>query len=136
MSYVTQSRIQTVIPAPHLNDALDDDRDGMADSGVLDEIIAAASQAVDALLAPRYAVPFEDPAPALVAEGAFIFACELIYDRRQITDKNPFKERADKLRTRLDGIGKGEGELDAALPHAVIPGAAITEDVSVNDTMR
>jgi len=35
MSYCTQAQIETTIPAPVLNDALDDDRDGTADTGVL-----------------------------------------------------------------------------------------------------
>jgi phage gp36-like protein len=115
MSYTTQSELSAAIPAPHLNDACDDDGDGAADAGVLDSIIAAASLAVDALLAARYAVPFTDPAPAMCREAAFVFAAELIYSRRQIAERNPFKDRADTWRDRLAKIGTGTGSLDSTL---------------------
>jgi hypothetical protein len=136
MPYVTQAQIQTAIPAPHLNDALDDDRDGLADAGLLDLVIAKASQAVDAALSGIFDVPFTDPAPAAVAEAAFIFSCELVYDRRQIVEKNPFKDRADDWRGRLEKIGKGDLPLDATLERNFSPGAAVTENVSVDGTMR
>ena len=113
--YVNSAQIQTAIPAPHLNDACDDDHDGAADSGVLDAIISQACQAVDAFLAPRYEVPFTDPAPPACREAAFVFAAELVYDRRQVFDKNPFKDRADDWRERLEKIGAGQGTIDASL---------------------
>lgn len=134
MPYTTQSEIETKIPATHLVDALDDDGDGTADEGVLTAIIESAGNAVDAYLAGLYAVPFATvPAPA--REAAFVFACETIYDRRQILDKNPFKDRADFWRKRLEAIGKGEIPLDASQAKSYTPGAAITEDVSLDGSM-
>jgi len=119
MSYTTQALIQAAIPPQHLNDALDDDGDGTADAGMLDGVIAKASQTVDALIAAQFATPIADPVPAPVREAAFVFACELIYDRRQILEKNPYRDRADKWRERLADIGAGKSNLDAA----VAPGA-------------
>lgn len=136
MSYCAQSEIETAIPPQHLVDALDDDRDGKADDGVLTNIIASASNAVDAYLAGLFTVPFADPAPAPVREAAFIFTCERIYDRRQILDKNPYKDRADFWRERLQKIGAGEIPLDAAAPKSFTPGAAIVSDVEVDTSMR
>ena len=115
MSYATQAQIETTIPPQHLNDALDDDRDGTADSDILDTIIAKAGLAVESFVAAAYTVPFADPAPAAIREAAFIFACELIYDRRQILEKNPFKSRADAWRDRLEKIGAGKLPLDATV---------------------
>lgn len=135
MSYTTQSEIETKIPAPHLVDALDDDRDGSPDEGVLAAIIESASNAVDAYLAGLFTVPF-DPVPAPCREAAFVFACETIYDRRQILEKNPFKDRAEFWRKRLEAIGKGEIPLDAATEKEFTPGAAITENVAVDESMR
>lgn len=135
MAYTTQAKIESKIPPPHLNDALDDDRDGTADSGVIDTIIEVASTAVDALLAARYEVPFTTP-PAMVQEAALIFACEAIYDRRQILDKNPYTARADDWRELLGKIGGGAGSIDAATEQSFTPGAAITEDVDVDESMR
>lgn len=135
MSYLTQARIETAIPAAHLRDALDDDGDGQADATLLDEIIASAANAVDAFLAGLFTVPFADPAPAPVAEAAFIFACERIYDRRQILEKNPFADRADFWRKRLEAIGKGEIPLDASQTKATTGGASVTETVKVDGGM-
>ncbi len=135
MAYTSQSAISAKIPAPHLNDACDDDGDGSADSGVLDSIIAGAEIAVNAYLAGLFAVPFTTTVPAVCQEAALVFACEMVYDRRQILDKNPYKERADFWRTRLERIGAGELPLDATIEKEYTPGAAITEDVSVNESM-
>lgn len=135
MAYTTQAKLIGKIPAPHLNDACDDDGDGSADSGVLDAIIANAATAVDAYLAGLFEVPFTDPAPAACQEAALIFACEEVYDRRQVSDRNPFKERADWWRKRLEAIGKGEIPLDATIEKEYTPGAAITENVSVDESM-
>ena len=134
MAYTTQSEIETKIPATHLVDALDDDGDGTADSGVLTSVIESAGNAVDAYLAGLFTVPFVT-VPAPCREAAFVFACETIYDRRQIFDKNPFRDRADFWRKRLEAIGKGEIPLDASQEKAYAPGAAITEDVSIDETM-
>lgn len=136
MSYVTQTQIETEIPPLHLNDALDDDGDGSADTDLLTNIIAKASQAVDAFLAGIFTVPFSDPAPAAVREPAFVFACEAIYNRRQILEKNPYKERGDYWRTRLEKIGNGELPLDAATDKNFTPGAAIIEDAAIDGSTR
>lgn len=135
MSYTTQARIETAIPAQHLVDALDDDGDGMADAGVLTEVLASAAGAVDAFLAGLFAVPFV-VVPAVASEAAFVFACERIYDRRQVLEKNPWRDQAEGWRERLREIGSGKLPLDAALERSFAPGAVITENVAVDDTMR
>ncbi len=135
MAYTTQSEIETKIPAQHLVNALDDDGDGNADTGVLTAIIESAGNAVDAYLAGLFTVPFVT-VPAPCREAAFVFACETIYDRRQILEKNPFKDRADFWRKRLEAIGKGEIPLDAAQTKAYTPGASILEDADVDGSMR
>lgn len=137
MAYVTETQIKTAIPAQHLTDALDDDRDGSADSGKLTEIIAQGSQQVDSLLESRYAVPFADPAPKKVAEAAFVFVCELLYQRRGLFDKdNPWFTRAEQWRKSLEKIGSGDGQIASDEEQAYTPGAAVTEDTVVDDTMR
>jgi phage gp36-like protein len=136
MSYTTETKIQTLIPAAHLTDALDDDRDGLADDGLLDTIIATAANAVDAYLSGLYTVPFSTP-PAVVQEAALIFCCEAIYARRLTeADKNPFTARANVWRDRLQKIGAGLLPLDAATAKPNTPGAVITEAVSVDETLR
>ena len=134
MAYTTQTDIETTIPAPHLVDALDDDRDGVADASKLDEVIAVADNAVDAYLAGIYTTPFATP-PAAVKEAAFVFACELIYDRRRATP-NPWKERADFWRTRLEKIGNGDLPLDANEAREFDPGKEVTETMATSGTFR
>ncbi len=122
-AYVTQQQIETAIPAPHLLDALDDDKDGVADSGLLDRIIAQACQAVDGYLQALYEVPIQSP-PPLVRDIAFIFAVELIYARREIggdDKRNPWTAQANAYRKQLREIASGEVRLDAT--RAVVAGS-------------
>ena len=136
MAYTNQSKIETLIPPQHLNDALDDDRDGTADAGLLDTLIATAANAVDAYLAGLFTVPFSTP-PAVVQEAALIFTCEAIYARRLAPDeKNPFTPRANVWRERLQQIGNGKLPLDAATEKAFTPGAVITETADVDSSLR
>lgn len=139
MGYVTQTQIESVIPGPYLVDALDDNRDGAADVGKLDEVIAKASQAVDGYLAGLYTTPFvatdDVPIPSKVLEAAFVFTCELIYQRRGTPeDQNPFAKQANAWRTDLKAIGKGEAPLDAAIVRAFTPGAVVTAPMATEES--
>jgi phage gp36-like protein len=138
MKYTTQLRIQTAIPLQHLNDALDDNGDGSMDNGLLDELIESASQAVDAFLSARYPVPFSigPGLPPICAEASFIFACERIYDRRQILEKNPYRDQADAWRQHLAKIASGELNLDNTINTATGHGASVLDTIAVNGTMR
>lgn len=136
MAYVTQTQIETAIPPTHLTDALDDNRDGTADTGKLTAVIDQASQQVDALLESRYAVPFVT-VPKKVAEAAFTFVCELLYQRRGLFgDDNPWFKRAEQWRETLKAIGSGEGQIASDEAQETTPGAAITEATSVDDSLR
>ena len=139
MAYTTQAKIEALIPAPHLRDALDDDRDGVADTDLLDTVIANADNAVDAYLSGLYTVPFTT-VPSAAAEASLMFACEAIYTRRLdalgLSERNPFKPRADFWRTRLEKIGNGELPLDNATDKEVVPGVAILDDVEVDESLR
>ncbi len=136
MAYVTQTEIQAKIPATVLNDALDDDGDGAADSGTLDQVISLAAQEVDGFLSGLFTVPFADPAPAKVRTAAFAFACEMIYQRRNVpADKNPYSAAAAWWRNHLQKVGNRELTLDAGTEPTNTPGAVVTEDSSVDDSM-
>jgi hypothetical protein len=135
MSYVTRAEIETEVPAGHLADALDDDRDGAEDAGLFDALVAQAAQAVDALLSGTYTVPFLDPAPPPVREAAFAFLGERIYARREMAEKNPFSERAKYWRERLALAGQGKLPLSAGEARLVPPGVAVVNTAEVNGTM-
>jgi phage gp36-like protein len=111
-----------------LIEALDDIGSGTLDTELVARILTRASNAVDAYLAGRYTVPL-DPVPAIAAEAATIFACEIIYDRRRqgLDEKNPYQSRANDFRTELKEIADGKKSLDAVKPPAFTPGAVISE---------
>ena len=67
-AYITEQQVEDEFSEPRLRAALDDDGDGLADAGLLDRVIAAASLAVDGFLEGRYIVPLS-PVPALAQEA-------------------------------------------------------------------
>lgn len=114
MPYATRAQITAKLPAPFLNDAMDDNGDGNEDAGLLDQIIATASSDVDAFLAGVYTTPFPDPAPAVVSSATLIFTLKAIYDRRPVGEKgNPWASQYNWWRGRLEKIGNRELPLDA-----------------------
>ena len=114
MSYTSQAAIEAEIPASHLIEALDDDRDGQIDTLVLSQILANADAEVNACLEGLYATPFADEIPACCAAAALALACEAIYSRRQV-ERNPYSDRAAQWRGRLARIGAGDLPLSAAV---------------------
>lgn len=135
-AYTTQSEIEASIPPAYLRQALDDDADGAADDGLLGQVIANASNEVDAILGQRYTVPFSSPFPAVVAAATRIFVLETLYLRRGHSgEANPWEARAKDIRARLSRIGKGEEPLspDHEREHSsvsVISGDASTHSSS------
>jgi phage gp36-like protein len=117
MNYTTEASLRSVIPGPHLAAALDDDGDGQPDAGLLEQVLAEASRAVDAALGAAYAVPL-NPTPAAAAAAALVFAAELIHDRHPSPNPNPFRVRADQWREFLLGVAQGKHGLDAAVDAA------------------
>jgi phage gp36-like protein len=122
MAYVTRNELEAVVPASFLVDALDDDRDGAADDGLLESILEQASTECDALLGGRYRLPFSNP-PAAVRAAALCLAAEAVQARRLGGDaNNPWTSRAALWRERLEKMGRGEMPLDATLePLSALP---------------
>ena len=132
--YITQSQITTDIPAPVLNDALDDDGDGTADAGLLDSIIQNASGLVDGYLAGRYAVPFAGQPPATVVAATRAFTLYTIWTRRPSVGDPPKTVVADYMhwKTILTEIGNRERNLDVNVREVHRPGAVDKERTSWN----
>ena len=130
MAYVTQENVKTLVPAATLTQCLADTGD---DSDVVwGRIATAASQAVDGLLERAYHVPFPEPVPSVVSEGALVFACEILYQRRGVPpDANPFGKRAADMRTRLERIGSGKEPLQpGANPSSASDSVAVVTEPS------
>jgi phage gp36-like protein len=143
MPYITCQQIYGQIPQPKVNDALDDDSDGVADKGSLEQIISDAGAAVDGFLSGRYRTPFGAPYPAIVVQAALAFACEAIARRREATEnQNPFTPRANIYRGTpsapglLMKIANRELPLDVSEVEAITPGAVIHEEAPVNASFR
>jgi phage gp36-like protein len=110
--YSSRTAIETLIPPQFIVQALDDNGDGSEDTGLFEAIATAADAQVDAYLGGRFATPFPDPAPALVAEAAKVFIAETLYSRRGFAgEANPYTARANKFRSQLEAIGNGDGSL-------------------------
>ena len=133
MSYCTEQDIADEIGGwPRLNDALDDDADGRVESGLLDRLISSASNAIDGFLQGRYITPLS-PVPAIAIEANIVFTVEKIYNRRKQgpDEKNPYEDRANKLRQRLKDIADRKESLDAQERAAFTPGAVISEETKL-----
>ena len=129
MSYITQQNLEDEIGGhAKLVEALDDTGSGSLPPGSVDRLTQRASLAVDAFLQGRYITPLS-PVPALAAEAALIFACEILFNRRRqaLDEKNPYSSRANDFRDRLKRISDREESLDAAERPAFTPGAIISE---------
>lgn len=116
MAYHTKESVAGSIPPAFLLEALDDDGDGIEDSGLYEVIAENASNEVDAYLGSRVAVPMATPAP-LAVQASRVFCLETIYQRRGYSEKsdppNPWFAQAKALRTRLGRIASGEEPLEA-----------------------
>lgn len=137
MAYTTREAITASIPPQFLVEALDDDGDGLEDAGLFDEVMAAACGDVDAYLAQRFTVPLTEPAPAIVKTAAEVFTLEKLYLRRGYAgERNPWTERADELRRRLQAIGDGEAALEVTLGPAKPSAVLIGEKSRLYDARR
>jgi len=127
MSYFTRTHLEAEIPAADLVALLDDDHDGSEDSGVYAAVASRAEARIDAILAPRYPVPFADGAvPRPVQDAALMACCAALYRRRGTPDaENPFAVREASVLATLRECAAGTADLDAALDAsgavAVIP---------------
>lgn len=103
----------------------------MEDAGLYEQIAANASEAVDAYLGGRFAVPFTDPVPALAVTASRVFCLEALYSRRgysEVTDPpNPWAAQAKEIRARLARIAAGEDALRPDPAGGGVAAAAITE---------
>lgn len=127
MPYCNRNDILTKISDSEFIQFLDDNGDGIEDSGLLDIIIGIASNAADAYVASIYETPFTSYIPAMIKDATIIFVCEMLFQRRLVPDeKNQFFAQANLYRTLLTRVGSGQQPLDANIPRKVTPGFGIT----------
>jgi phage gp36-like protein len=127
-AYIIMATLVAEVPPQFVLQALDDDGDGVADTGLFDQVVANAQAEVDGLLGQRYAVPFQNPVPAIVVDATTKFVAEKLYSRRGLDgEKNPWSKKAADVRALLKQIAKGEVPLTPAASREKPSASAITE---------
>lgn len=108
MPYATRSDLEALVPSERLAEALKG-TGGTETTGLLTAILAAADTQVNAYLENSYTTPLTTPYPAIVKRAAAVFALETVWQRKGLSGEqsNPWAGMADKLRDRLDDIGRG-----------------------------
>ena len=136
MSYVADTdALKAVMPPAKITEALDDDRDGVADPEAFAAVAAYVDDAVDGALGQRYTLPLA-AVPSLVSAIALTLFAEALYLRAGFSgDQNPFARRADDARAKLEAVAKGDQDLtfDAA-PGDGTGGQEFTETLKTRPT--
>lgn len=129
MAYTERAKILAYIAENDLVAMLDDNRDGLEDTGLLTAIINTVSADVDGRISSIYNVPIA-PTPPALSYSTTVLVCEALFKRRLVpTEKNPFAKMADDVRDRLTKIGNGELPLDLNVPRDFAQVAAVTAPV-------
>ena len=113
-AYTTQAAILGEIQNQDLIALTDDDKMGVVNTTILDQIIANASGYIDSKLANIYGsqLPF-NPVPSSVANMALTIACYRLLRRREVPDeKNKFAEAYADVMDFLNRVNKGEATID------------------------
>jgi hypothetical protein len=92
----------------------DDDADGIADVGVLEEALAASTREVSQAIAGVHTVAGAAPLPAVLADIAQTLAIERLYERRREALPGPWSQRAARARMLLEEIARGERPVEGA----------------------
>lgn len=124
MAYSDEADITAEVGAQNIIPFLDDDGDGLADTGLLANIISLSDSYINGKLASIYTVPIS-PTPPFLRYCSLILSCERLYRRRMApTEKNPYTSEADQIREQLTEIGNGELPLDLNVPREFTQGVA------------
>lgn len=104
MAYFTLTELKALVPDGWVTDALDDDANGSGEQFA--EVLAVAEKEVNGILGLRYDVPLS-PVPDAVSTIALYIAAEIVYGRRGMADRYPYKDATGIHRRTLRDIGAG-----------------------------
>lgn len=134
-AYTTRADIVGYLNGQDIVPFLDDNRDGIEDTGLLATIIDNAGTKIDGRLASIYTVPFSI-VPPRVKDAANVIVCYMLYQRRLTpSEKNPYAMEYKMVLQDLRDIGAGELALDSTTERAFSPGAVVSAPVVVSTTM-
>lgn len=112
MAYTTTSAILGQIQNADLIALTDDDGTGDVNQSVLDSVIAAASDVIDAAIGNIYDVPVANPVSPITS-WALTITCYMLYRRRLVPDeKNNFNEAYQRVVKLLDMVNDGKYRLN------------------------
>lgn len=83
MAYSTLADLKKYLDPQQTIELSDDDKDGSADTEVIDEVIAAADADIDMYLSNRYTTPFSTPVPQVVKKLSAKMAIYYLWLRRK-----------------------------------------------------
>jgi len=112
MAYCTQSDVLGQIQMSSLIQLTDDDNTGELNTSVLNTVIAAADDQINAAIANIYQVPANPIAPPITSWSLTI-TCYMLYRRRLVPDeKNNFTENYRSVMDMLNKVNNGTYHLN------------------------
>jgi phage gp36-like protein len=94
--YATRADLEKHLAPEELIQLTDDDRDGAADAGVIEQALADAQAEIDGYVATRYQLPLAET-PALLRRVAVDLALARLYARRDLTTEARAKQHDDAV---------------------------------------
>ena len=113
-AYTTQAAILGEIRQADLVALTDDNKTGVINTTVLNQVIESASGYIDSKVANLYGqqLPFS-PIPSSIASMALTIACYRLLRRAEVPDeKNKFYESWDDVKDFLNRVNKGDAMID------------------------
>jgi len=132
-AYTTEAKLAAYVQPDMIVQAVDDDANDAADSGLFAAVLAAVQAEIDGALGGVYDTPFA-VVPAAIEHAANILCAEALWIRRGATrDTNPFAEHAKGVRERLARLARREEKLSIDEDPAQQAGELIVVDSQVYD---
>lgn len=128
MGYTTQADLVALLEEAKVSQGLDDRNEEAADPALFAIIQTAVDNEIHGYLEGRYPVPLRAPVPALIKDAELVLEAELLWARRGNAGlNNPWTERANRLRDRLNDVSIGKAPLSLASSQGVVAGEVISE---------
>ena len=128
--YSSLADLEKRLDPRHLVALADDDNDGVADEGVINQAIADADAEIDSYVRSRYRVPFA-PVPQIVQTLSAILAINNLFARRRETASPENQRRYEQAIALLQGIAQSRldlGDAGEALEHDLPSSTTLNTD--------
>jgi transcriptional regulator of met regulon len=113
MAYIAAKELRAVVPDQYRDAALSDQEGTTPDPGMLQAVIDAACNEVDALIEGRVNLPLSQPYPQKIKTAAVYIALSMLFTRRGIAMPEDTAKTVAWWRERLGKVGAGELRIEA-----------------------